>query len=105
VIEISQRPLEKLGRAGGCAYLATATVDGVQWQAQSRSGAANELARLLVENGIPDQPVRVAQVGLRGWLEHRSLHRMAQRTYSEGNSPVKQVRWTPYRLDVPQDGV
>ena len=87
------RALEDRRGSTGCAYRAAATVDGVTYYAATRSGAANKLARDLVAAGVADQPVRVAQEGLRGYLEHPSLHRMATRTYSEGNGPLRETDW------------
>jgi len=92
VIEITLTPQPGSGR---CVYRATCTVDGQDYQASKRSGASHELARRLVAAGIPDQPVRVRQVGLAGHLAWRSLHRMALFDIEEGNAPLHRVRWRP----------
>lgn len=74
----------------GSAWLAT--IDG--YSARSRSGASFALARTLVDAGLPDQPVRVTQAGIAGYVTYRSLHRMAGLTIAEGGSqPVHLAKW------------
>jgi hypothetical protein len=61
-------------------------LDGVEHIAESRSGAPYALARVLVDIGIPDQPVETA--GADGIVQMRftSLHWMATRTIEESAS-------------------
>jgi hypothetical protein len=74
----------------GSAWLAT--TDG--YSARSRTGAAYALARTLVDAGVLDQPVRVAQAGIAGYVTYRSLHRMAALTIAESRTqPIHLVRW------------
>ena len=64
-----------------------------------------ELARVLVEAGIVDQPVEVSHAGLRGVMRYRSLHRMAARTMKEnGQTPVKVARHEPFPSDAAPAG-
>jgi hypothetical protein len=67
----------------GSSWRAESTIDGVVYEAPSRSGAAYALARVLVAAGIPDGPVTT------GRMSWPSLHRMAERTISESaKSPL-----------------
>jgi hypothetical protein len=83
----------------GSLWRASCTIDGTGYHADSRSGAAYALARVLVAAGIEDQPVRVTSdfrdgtkiVRLKGHLDYRSLHRMAGRIVSEGNQPIRVI--------------
>jgi hypothetical protein len=72
-------------------WCAATTVDGQHYEADSRNGAPNELARSPVAAGMPDQPVRITHEGLRGDYSSGWLHEMAQWTYSA----VGRVRWAP----------
>lgn len=54
-----------------CRWQAEAIVDGTSHTAQSRSGAAHELARTLVGAGIADQPVTVHTAGIAGHAAYR----------------------------------
>ena len=79
-----------------CFYAAECEVDGQHYSARSRRGAANELARVLVCGGVPDQPVEIRQVGLKGRISYRSLHELARWTYEESATvSLRRVRWKP----------
>jgi len=55
-----------------------------------------KLARVLVCGGVPDQPVQIRQVGLKGYISYRSLHELARWTYEESTTmPLRRVRWKP----------
>ena len=97
MIRILQWPLENTRTRGrSCLYEAECEIDGWRYWARSRHGAPNELARLLVSSGVPDQPVEVRQVGIRGYLSWRSLHEMALWTYEESATvPLRRVGWKP----------
>jgi hypothetical protein len=69
----------------------------------SRHGAPNALARELVAAGIPDAPIEIRYEGLAGAMRYRSFHAIAGRTFTEGQSPLRQV---PYReFGEPTEGV
>jgi hypothetical protein len=73
-----ERPLENSRTPErSCLYDAECEVGGQHYSARSRHGAANELARVLVCGGVPDQPVEIRQVGLKGCISYRSLHELA----------------------------
>jgi hypothetical protein len=95
MITMRQRPLETTRTADrSSVYEAECEVDGQCYSARSRNGAPNELARLLVAAGIPDQPVESHHAGIRGWITYRSLHQMARWTYEEGRGmPLRRIRW------------
>jgi hypothetical protein len=96
MITIHQHSLENSRTAeNSCTWLAETEIDGQHFEARSRRGAPHELARTLVAAGIPDQPVRVEHVGLRGHMAYPSLHRMADVTYTEGVHTL--LRQVPYR--------
>jgi len=79
-----------------CYYTATCEIDGKPYQARKRLGAGNELARMLVSAGIPDQPVQVRQAGQPGHTTWHSLYRMALYDYAEGSgTTLRMIRWTP----------
>ena len=79
-----------------CFYEAECEVDGRRYAARSRHGAANELARVLVSAGVPDQPVEVRHTGLKGCVSYPSLHEMAGWTYEESAGvSLRRVRWKP----------
>jgi hypothetical protein len=80
----------------GAWWRAVAIIDGLTYQARSRSGAAYELARQLVAAGVPDQPAVVHQPNVAGFLRFISLHRMATRSLEENaTTPVRDRRWSP----------
>jgi hypothetical protein len=76
-----------------CYWIAETTIDGQEYSARSRHGAARELARVLVAAGIPDAPMEVHSAGLRGHLTFGSFHAAAIWTFTEGNTPLQRVRW------------
>ena len=93
LIRMHQAALLGTYTARGCLWEARCEVGGEVHMARSRSGAANALARFLVERGVADGPVEVTQEGLRGAMTYRSLHEMAGWKYKEGDRPLRRVRW------------
>jgi len=86
--------------------VATATIDGREYRAESHSSCECALARMLVAAGVPDQPWQTVHadgtVGLRG----KSLHRQAGLTVTESDRGGLRLRkFTPFRVSgVAQDG-
>ena len=79
----------------GSMWIAETVVNGVPYMAQSRNGAPNALARVLVDAGVADDVMRVHHEGLHGYLEWPSFHKAATRTFSEGAStPLRNVKYT-----------
>jgi hypothetical protein len=76
-----------------CAWVAEAMVDGRTYTARSRHGAANELARQLLAAGLPDRPMTIYYRGLAGTMTYRSFHAAATWTFSEGDRPLRRVRY------------
>lgn len=77
-------------------YEAECEVEGRRYSARSRHGAPNQLARVLVSAGVPDQPLEVRQTGIKRGLSYRSLHELARWTYEESAMvPLRRVRWKP----------
>jgi hypothetical protein len=76
-----------------CAWVAEAVVDGQTYTARSRHGAPNELARQLVAAGIADRPMVIGYRGRAGTMTWRSFHAAATWTYSEGDQPLRRVRY------------
>jgi hypothetical protein len=100
-IVVRVRPLEETRTPNsGCVWLAQCEVEGRRFEARSRHGAANALARDLVAAGITDRPLEVRFDGVAGCLRWGSLAAAAGRTYTEGNRPLQCIRWV-----APQDGV
>ena len=97
MITMRQRPLENTRTPQRSSiFEAECEVDGRRYSDRSRHGAPNELARLLVSAGVPDQPVEVRHAGIKGCLSWRSLHEMARWTYEESAGvPLRRVRWKP----------
>jgi hypothetical protein len=95
LIVARQHAIEETRTGGGCRWLAEARVEGVLYVAQSRHGAAHELARRLVEAGIEDAPLRLHTDGLAGHAAWRSFHAMAGFTYVEGVGTLRRVRYAP----------
>jgi hypothetical protein len=85
------------GMASVCYWVAeTVLDDGRRFNARSRHGAANELARRLVEAGVADDELQVYET--RGdrrirTLHYRSFHGAAKWTFSEGDAPVHRARY------------
>jgi hypothetical protein len=96
VIIVHCRPLpETRTQNSACAWLAECEIDGRQFEAKSRHGAPNALARELVAAGIPDQPISIHYEGLAGAVRYRSFHAAAAWTFAESQStPLRRV---PYR--------
>jgi hypothetical protein len=79
------------------AWLAEAEVGGRRFEAKSRHGAPNALARELVAAGIPDQPIEIRYEGLAGSMRHKSFHTLAGRTFTKSAStPVRRVVFREY---------
>jgi len=66
-ITVHQRPLEAT-RTGNksCKWVSEAIVNGRTYTATSRMAPANDIARQLVANGVPDAPMQVYTEGLKG---------------------------------------
>src|SRR5215471_5263345 len=100
-IIVTARPLEETRTANsGCIWLAECEIGGQRFEAQSRHGAVNTLARELMAAGITDRPLEVRFDGLAGSLRWGSIAAAAKRTYTEGNRPLQCIRWV-----APQDAV
>jgi hypothetical protein len=100
MIAIEQWPLEETRTPeNSCIYLATCTTADQHFEARSRRSAPAELARVLVAAGIPDGPIVVIQAGISGCMRYPSLHRMARRTYTEGDRPLRRI---PYSTPLEQ---
>jgi hypothetical protein len=76
-----------------CVWIAEATVDGRLYVARSRHGAPNELARQLVAAGVADRQMVIRSRGLAGTMTYRSFYAAAGWTYSEGDQPLRRVRY------------
>jgi hypothetical protein len=76
-----------------CLWIAETTVDGRGYVARSRHGAANELARQLVGAGLPDRPMVIHYRRRAGTMTWRSFHAAATWTFSEGDQPLRRVRY------------
>jgi len=97
LIVMLQRSLEETRTPErSCVYEAECEVDGRRYSARSRHGAANELARVLVSAGVPDQPPEIRQAGIKGCITWHSLHELARWTYHESATvTLRRVRWKP----------
>ena len=59
-ITVHQRPLEATRSANkSCKWVAEALVNGRTFTATSRMASANDIARQLVADGVPDVPMHV----------------------------------------------
>jgi hypothetical protein len=74
----------------GTLWTAECTVDGHAFTAQSRSGAARELARVLVDAGVPDRPMFVHEAR-RLSFAWQSFHAAAGRPYIEAAAPYHKL--------------
>jgi len=94
-ITVHQRPLETTRTANkSCKWVAEAIVNGRTYTATSRMASANDIARQLAADGVPDAPMHVYTAGLKGCLVWRSFHKAASYTFKENaQTPVKRVRW------------
>ena len=92
---VHQRPLEATRTANkSCKWVAEAIVNGRTYIATSRMAPANEIARQLVADGVPDAPMQVYTVGLKGCLVWRSIYKAAGYTVEEtATKPVHMVQW------------
>ena len=64
--------------------------------ATSRTAPANEIARQLVADGLPDAPMHVYTADLKGCLVWKSFYRAAERTIEENAQvPVRSRRYRP----------
>jgi hypothetical protein len=77
----------------GCVWVAEATIEGRAYVARSRHGAPNALPRQLVAAGLADRPMVIRYQGFAGAMTWRSFHAAANWTYSEGDQPVRRVRY------------
>jgi hypothetical protein len=94
VIVVKVKPLEQTRTPNSaCVWLAEAWVGGRHFEARSRHGALNALARELVAAGIADRPLEAHFEGLAGCLRWGSFAAAAKRTYTEGNRPAQCIRW------------
>jgi len=76
-----------------CKWLAEAIVNGRTYTATSRMAPANDIARQIVADGVPDAPMRVYTAGLKGALVWRSFHKAAGYTIEETTTkPVHMAR-------------
>jgi hypothetical protein len=94
-IVVHQRPLEETRTASkSCKWLGEAIVNGRTYTAISRMAPANDIARQLVADGVPDAPMQVYTAGLKGCLVWRSFYSAAERTYRESaTEPMRQAQW------------
>jgi hypothetical protein len=76
-----------------CAWIAETMVEGRVYVARSRYGAPNELARQLVAAGLADRPMAIRYRGRAGTMFYRSFHAAAIWTFSEGDQPLRRVRY------------
>src|SRR5215472_11736885 len=92
---VHQRSLEVTGTASkSCKWVAEAIVNGRTYTTTSRMAPANEIARQLVADGVPDAPMQVYTAGLKGCLIWRTFHKAAGYTFKENaQTPVKRVKW------------
>src|SRR5437763_15037596 len=93
---VHQRPLEETRTPGkSCKWLGEAIVNGRTYTASSRMAPANDIARQLVADGVPDAPMQVYTVGLKGCLSWYSFYRATGYTVEESaTKPAHRARWT-----------
>jgi hypothetical protein len=98
-ITVHQRPLEGTRTANrSCKWLGEAIVNGRTYTATSRMAPANDIARQLVADGVPDAPLQVYTEGMKGCMVWRSFHSAAGYTFEENDrAPVKRRRPRPSR--------
>jgi hypothetical protein len=99
-VTVHQRSSEETLSSGkSCKWVAEAIVNGRTYTATSRMAPANDIARQLVADNVPDAPMHVYTEGLKGCLVWRSFHKAAERTIEENAQvPVRARRYRP-----PQD--
>jgi hypothetical protein len=95
-IIVHQRPLgETRTPSKSCRWLGEAVVNGCVYTATSRMSPANEIARQLATEGMPDAPMRIYTAGLKGCLTWRSFYRAARYTLKESaQTPLTRAPWT-----------
>jgi hypothetical protein len=93
---VHQRPLEATRSSGkSCKWVAEAIVNGRTYTATSRMAPANDIARQLLADGVPDAPMHIYTAGLKGCLVWPSFYRVAGLAIRESaTKPVHQARWT-----------
>lgn len=85
MIEIHVWPLEGTRtKERSCVWHAEAGICGKTYVATSRAGVTHEMARTLVNAGIPDAKMHVYTQGLRGYMIVPSIERWAEWTYVGG---------------------
>ena len=76
-----------------CALVAETMVEGRVYVARSRHGASNELARQLVAAGLADRLMIIRYRGRAETMIYRSFHAAAGWAYTEGDEPLRRVRY------------
>jgi hypothetical protein len=93
-IVVRVRPLENTRTPNSaCLWLAECEIESQHFEARSRHGAANALARELLAAGFADAPLDVHCDGVAGCLRWGSATVAAARTHTEGNRPLQCTRW------------
>src|SRR5262249_22154453 len=94
-VTVHERPLEETRTANkSCKWVAETIVNSRTYTATSRMAPANDIARQLVADGVPDAPMHVYTADLKGRMVWRSFYRAAEFTYEEAvTKPVHMVRW------------
>jgi hypothetical protein len=97
---VHQRPNEATRSSGkSCKWVAEVIVNGRTYTVTSYMAPANDLARQLVAEGVPDAPMHVYTEGMKGCLVWRSFHKAAERMIEENAQvPARSRRYRP-----PQD--
>lgn len=89
-IVVHQRPLpETRTPTLACKWQAEVCVGGKTYVEVSRAGASHEIARTLVNAGVPDAEMHVCEAGRGGYLMVPSFHAWAEWTYSGD----QRIRW------------
>ena len=103
-VTMHQHPLRETSSSGNsCKWVAEAIVNGNTYTATSRMAPANDIARQLVADGVPDAPMHVYTDGLKGCLVWKSFYRAAGYTIEESaGKPVHQVRWRDPAVETAQ---
>jgi len=96
-ITVHQRPLESTRTANkSCKWVAEVIVNGRTYTTTSRMAPANDIARQLVADGVPDASMHVYTAGLKGSRVWRSFYRAAERAVEENAQvPVRSRRYRP----------
>jgi hypothetical protein len=89
---VHQRPLEKTRTPSkSCKWVGEAIVNGRAYTATSRMAPANDIARQLVADGLPDAPMQVYSAGLKRCLP--GLHSVAPRSLPTRKPPRSRCAW------------